>query len=320
MNLDHDGNFKKLLTTFFVEFVDLFCPQIRDCLIPESVEFLPQELFLDPTIVNSLEEQEGQKRILDLAAKVRVRQESAMDVPEQEMFFILHVDAQANQQAKFNRRIFRYFARLHDRYDLPVYPIALLTFDEPFKEQPNSYRVSFPSKTVLDFQYDVIQLNRLSWRDYLNNHNPVACALMAKMQIAPEDRPRVKFESLRLLATLRLDETRWKLVSSFVDEYLRLNVPEQEQFQGYLATLQPEEQEGVTMMTTSWKEEGRVEGRQEGYLALIEKLLSRRLGSLSSQELTQVRQLSLHKLEQLGEDLLDFRSSADLTAWLLSNG
>ncbi|WP_287127552.1 hypothetical protein [Candidatus Cyanaurora vandensis] len=47
---DHDGNFKKLLTTFFVEFVDLFFPQIRAALVPESVEFLTQEFFLDPLI------------------------------------------------------------------------------------------------------------------------------------------------------------------------------------------------------------------------------------------------------------------------------
>jgi len=240
MTIDHDGNFKKLLTTFFVEFVDLFFPQIRDCLIPESLEFLPQELFLDPTIAISPEEQEGQKRMVDLAARVRVEPGSALDIEGGDIFFILHVDAQASSQTKFNRRMFRYFSRLHDRYDLPVYPIALLSFDEPIKEQTDSYTITFPGKTVLDFRYEVIQLNRLSWRDYLHNPNPVACALMAKMQIAPEDRPRVKFESLRLLATLRLDETRWKLISGFVDEYLRLNLPEQQEFQGYLARLQPE--------------------------------------------------------------------------------
>ncbi len=84
--------------------------------------------------------------------------------------------------------MFRYFSRLHDRYDLPIFPIALLTFDEPYKEQLDSYTITFPGKTVLDFRYKVIQLNRLNWRDYLNNPNPVACALMAKMRIAPEDR------------------------------------------------------------------------------------------------------------------------------------
>jgi len=72
-------------------------------------------------------------------------------------------------------------------------------------------------------------------------------------------------------------------------------------------------------MTTSWKEEGRVEGRQEEALALIKRQLSRRLGSLSPEGRIQVRQLSLSQLEQLGEDLLDFHTPGDLTQWLQQN-
>src|SRR5437879_3878129 len=74
----------------------------------------------------------------------------------------------------------------------------------------------------MEFSFDVIQLNRLNWRDYLRTPNPVASALMSKMQIAPEDRPRVKLECLRMLATLRLDRARATLIGTFMDSYLRL--------------------------------------------------------------------------------------------------
>jgi len=47
---------------------------------------------------------------------------------------------------------------------------------------------------VLDFSFQAIQLNRLNWRDYLRQANPVASALMAKMNIASADRPRVMLE------------------------------------------------------------------------------------------------------------------------------
>ena len=47
-----------------------------------------------------------------------------------------------------------------------------------------------------------MQLNRLDWRAYLRQPNPMAAALMAKMRIEPQDRPKVKVECLRLLATL----------------------------------------------------------------------------------------------------------------------
>ncbi len=43
---------------------------------------------------------------------------------------------------------------------------------------------------------------------------------MAKMRIAVTDRPRVKLECLRMLASLKLDPARSMFVSAFVDVYL----------------------------------------------------------------------------------------------------
>ena len=50
--------------------------------------------------------------------------------------------------------MFGYFARLHGKYDLPVYPIALFSYDAPQRPEPNRYREtsltpndpSFPSQ------------------------------------------------------------------------------------------------------------------------------------------------------------------------------
>ncbi len=46
---------------------------------------------------------------------------------------------------------------------------------------------------------------------------------MAKMNIADSDRPRVKLECLRLLASLRLNTAKMQLISGFIDSYLQLN-------------------------------------------------------------------------------------------------
>ena len=68
------------------------------------------------------------------------------------------------------------------------------------------------------------------------------------------------------------------------------------------------------------KEEGRQEGRQEGQIseaiALILRLLKRRIGELSAHQRSQVQALSLAQLETLGEALLDFRNPEDLDRWL----
>jgi predicted transposase YdaD len=74
-------------------------------------------------------------------------------------------------------------------------------------------------------------------------------------------------------------------------------------------------------------EEGRLEGREEGLEAGLEagrqqeaaalavRLLTRRLGSLDIASRVRLSSLSLEQLEQLAEDLLDFRIPGDLQVW-----
>jgi predicted transposase YdaD len=139
---------------------------------------------------------------------------------------------------------------------------------------------------------------------------------MSKMNIAPEDRPRVKFECLRLLATLRLDPARMKLISGFIDTYLRLNTEEEQLFQAEVSTIEPSEQEAVMEIVTSWMEQGIEQGRQQGEVALILRQLKRRLGEVPAELEERIRSLSIAQLEDLGEALLDFSDTSDLVAWL----
>ena len=105
---------------------------------------------------------------------------------------------------------------------------------------------------VLDFRFQAIQLNRLSWRDFLEHENPVAAALMAKMKIAPEDRYRVKASCIRLLATLRLDPARTRLLSGFIDTYLRLDPGEEKLFREEVEGLGQGVKEKAMEIVTSW--------------------------------------------------------------------
>jgi hypothetical protein len=139
-----------------------------------------------------------------------------------------------NPQSDFNRRMFRYFARLHETHALPVYPIVIFSHDSPRRPEPDSYRVEFSDLLVLEFHYRVIQLNRLQWQDFVNQPNPVASALMAKMRIEPQERPTVKVECLRLLASLGLNPAQIQLISGFIDTYLKLSQTEQVRFQAEL--------------------------------------------------------------------------------------
>jgi predicted transposase YdaD len=294
--IDHDRLFKELLRTFFVEFIELFFPELAAYMDPESVTFLDREIFTDVT--------EGETYEPDIVVRVRFR--APYDT---EAFFLIHAEAQSYPQREFNRRMFLYFARLYELHGLPVYPIAVFSFDKPERPEPDTFEVRFPDLDVLTFRYRVVQLNRLHWRDFLNAHNPVACALMAKMNIAPSDREYVKWECLRLMITRRLDRARMRLIAGFVDRYLRLSHKAEIELRDYLkATYKTgQEAQAVELLTTfervaleEGREEGILQGRMEGIEAgrtegmeiVIVGILSKKFGELPERLEARIRELS----------------------------
>lgn len=65
--------------------------------------------------------------------------------------------------------------------------------------------------------------------------------------------------------------------------------------------------------------EAKQEGREAEAIALVTRLLTRRLQQeLSEETRSRLNTLSLEQLENLGEALLDFEAIADLAAWFES--
>jgi hypothetical protein len=75
-------------------------------------------------------------------------------------------------------------------------------------------------------------------------------------------------------------------------------------------------QEAQQVGRAEGRQEGRTEGRTEEGQALILRQLTRRVGNVPIETETQVKALSLARLEELGEALLDFTQMGDLLAWL----
>jgi Domain of unknown function (DUF4351) len=82
----------------------------------------------------------------------------------------------------------------------------------------------------------------------------------------------------------------------------------------------PKESESLMKLTTSpvfleYVERITQDGRIEEGRSLVLRLLNRKLGNLSPKVQAQVNNLTIERVESLGEDLLDFTSIADLEAW-----
>ena len=188
----------------------------------------------------------------------------------------------------------------------------LYSFDRPFKVQPSVYEVAFPDIQVLRFEYRVVQLNRMNWRSYLKTPNPIAAALMTKMRIAPEDRAAVRLECLRMIATLKLETARMKLISRFVGTYLKLTEAEQKQHDTALAKLDIREQEDIMEILTDWEEKGLQRGLAKAALTFIQS----KFGALDEKLVAEVQHLSPERLDALNRAINGFSTANEPSAWL----
>jgi hypothetical protein len=229
---------------------------------------------------------------------------------------LIHLEHQAQPDWLLGRRMFRYFTRFYDRYDVPIYPIALCSYPTPRRATPDHHQMRLIERTILDFHYQVVQLNRLDWRAYLQSRNPLAIALMARMHIRSAERWRVKAACLRLLVGAELNGAQRRMIGQFVDLYLPLDtVAERTAFQTEVATFSRPEQEVVMEFITSWEMKGRAEGQRQ----LVERQLARKLGDLPPELATKIAELPGELLTSLAEALLDFTRLDELHAWLAAH-
>jgi hypothetical protein len=77
-------------------------------------------------------------------------------------------------------------------------------------------------------------------------------------------------------------------------------------------------QEGLQEGLQEGIQQGEQRGLQKGEQKLIIRQLNRRIGEIESSLIQKIKELSVEKLEELGEALLDFTSVADLETWLQS--
>src|SRR5438045_1550602 len=127
---DHDRLFKELITTFFVEFIELFLPEVAAYLDADSLVALDKEIFTDVT--------EGQRYETDVLMRASFK--------EQNTYFLIHLENQSYPETNFGRRMFLYFANLYEEHDLPVYPIVLFSYDTPFRQELHIHEITFPNK------------------------------------------------------------------------------------------------------------------------------------------------------------------------------
>jgi len=227
------------------------------------------------------------------------------------------VEPQSYKEEAFNRRMFKYFARLHEKYGFKVLPIAVYAHGLKEKE-PSSYEMHFPFFQVLGFNFLQLHLKRLSWREFLKKDNPAVAALLSHMDYGKKERIRLKLEFLKMLLRLKLDPARMQLLSGFFDSYVQLEPEEDKKLQEKLAQEIPEEEViEVTEILTSWHKRGIEEGKVEALQNAVARLAGKKLGGLSTETKEMIFSLtSIEQLENICDSILDIQTEKELLEML----
>lgn len=151
--------FPDLLRFFFTQADTLFD-------INRGFEFMDKELGeLFPEL-----EKQGGSRFVDMLVKTWLRDGT-------EEWVLVHLEIQADRTRGFSHRMFQYWYRIYDRYEVDV--VALAVFTGRHRQQtPNYYHKSFLG-TEIAYKYNVYHILDHTEDQLLAMHNPFALIILA---------------------------------------------------------------------------------------------------------------------------------------------
>lgn len=291
---DHDQRLKVLLKEFFEQFFLCFFADWAGRFDFSEVLWFDKEVFLDPP--------SGEKRFLDLVARVRLRPGVPPPPPGlEELLTLIHIEVESGESVNALRpRMFEYYTQLRRNHNLPVLPIGLylrvglqgIGWDE--------YEEHFWDERVLHFRYAYVGLPALDAATYVNGEHLLGVALSALMKTPAEQRVQLHAESLKRIAQSRDNDRRRFLLTECLEAYVKLDDAQRQELTALMDT-EPY-QEARPLMTTTY-ERGVQYGLQKGTIETGRKhalmLLEARFGSQGQRAEKRVSELSLEQLEQL---------------------
>ncbi|WP_440897080.1 Rpn family recombination-promoting nuclease/putative transposase [Amphibacillus sp. Q70] len=141
-HIKHDQLYKELIHTFFREFLEAFFPDVHENINFQRMKPLSEEVF-----TNLLD---GDTRRLDIVIETTLK--------DTDVVIIVHIEPQSYKQSDFNERMYHYFSLLYNKYQKPIIPLAVFSYEEDWGEK--QFTMGFPFFHVLTFNYMTLHLRK----------------------------------------------------------------------------------------------------------------------------------------------------------------
>jgi hypothetical protein len=310
---DQDSPWKRILRFNFREAVEFFFPNIA-----AEIDWNQPIEFLDKEFQQLTPDSEIGKRFADQL--VRVYKKGGGSI-----ILLVHLEVQAEPENIFPERMFTYVIRIFEYFHQAPISLAILCDSDPnwrphrfgFETAGSSLEFNFTAVKLLDY--------RSQWDELEASDNIFATVVMTHLKVQETKRNEPERKQWKLTLIRRLYERgydRSTIINlfAFVDWLMILSDEAKVAFWQELRTYEEERQmpyiTSVEQIGYDRGIEEEIKRSIERERSLIHRLLNRKVGSIDDRTLTQITNLSVAQLEDLGEALFDFDSIADLDRWL----
>jgi Domain of unknown function (DUF4351) len=228
----------------------------------------------------------------------------------------------AGDRSQTPLRIFTYFARIQDRFKLPVISLVVLG-DEDAKWKPQRYEQKLGG-THLVFDFSVVKLLEYKGQkaELATSKNPFAHVVLAHLAALETKRNnprrrREKFVVVRQLYDAGFGEQEVIDLFRFIDWVMTLPPSLEEDFQQQLREFEGARALAyISSIERSGIERGLEQGLEQGRREMVLEQLNDKFGGLPESIAAPVEKLDVEQLRSLGKALLGFSSIDDLAQWL----
>ena len=212
----NDLLWKIILEQVFEDFILFFYPEAKEIFdFEKGVTFLDKELQqLFPP-----EKTQANPNFVDKLVKVLTKEGD-------DQWVLVHIEIQGTPEKLFEKRMFRYYSRIFDKYDKQITAFAVFT-DKDASFQPVKYENKFLG-TTLFYQYNTLKVIDHSIEELKKNSNPFACVLLAVLAAIKGSEQGADFtfqfkkELFNEFEERELANVKKKAILAFLDYYVNI--------------------------------------------------------------------------------------------------
>ena len=216
----NDILWKGMLEEVFGDLLRFVFPKADEIFdLKRGFEFLDKELVA----MNPKPDRKSDTRFVDKLVKVFQKDGS-------EEWILCHVEVQGTDDKEFAKRMFKYYARIFDRFDRPLTAIAIFTGKDG-KKLPSMYVRKYEG-AELTYRYNTLCILEYTDRSLAANRNPFALVMLAAKKALLEGKDldeqllKEKLAIAKMLIKRGYNEGKTNGILSFLHNYVRFAMPE----------------------------------------------------------------------------------------------